>query len=627
MPLITLQNVDFSVGGPLLLEKAELSIEPGERIALIGRNGAGKSTLLKLLSGDHKPDDGEVRVQQGVRITRLEQEVPHGAAGSVFDVVADGLGELGQWLAEFHHLSMAEDFDGDALSAVQAKIDAANGWGLDQRVSETLTKLDLDGDAEFARLSGGMKRRVLLGRALVSSPDLLLLDEPTNHLDIEAIDWLEMFLKNWNGSVVFVTHDRRFLRALATRIVEIDRGQVTSWPGDWANYERRREERMNAQAQENARFDKLLAQEEIWIRQGIKARRTRDEGRVRRLKAMRNDRSQRRELGGNVRMEAAQAENSGKKVIDVKEISFAFGERVMVKDFSTVILRGDRIGLIGPNGSGKTTLLKLLLGDLQAQSGEVRAGTNLQIAYFDQYRAVLREDWTAIENVAEGRDFIEFNGKRKHVHAYLQDFLFSPERARAPITRLSGGERNRLLLAKLFAQPSNLLVMDEPTNDLDVETLELLEELLSDYTGTLLLVSHDRDFLDNVVTSTMVMEGDGVVGEYVGGYTDWQRHAARVAAAAAAAPVVAAKPVAAAAAAAAPAEAKRKLSYKDARELEQLPLKIETLEKDVEGLTAAMNDPAFYQRSAADMAAHSAKLAKVQAELDAAYARWEELDA
>jgi len=631
MPLITLQNVDFSVGGPLLLEKAELSIEPGERIALIGRNGAGKSTLLKLLSGDHKPDDGEVRVQQGVRVTRLEQEVPHGAAGSVFDVVADGLGELGQWLAEFHHLSMAEDFDGDALGAVQAKIDAANGWGLDQRVSETLTKLDLDGEVEFARLSGGMKRRVLLGRALVSSPDLLLLDEPTNHLDIEAIDWLEMFLKNWNGSVVFVTHDRRFLRALATRIVEIDRGQVTSWPGDWANYERRREERLNAQAQENARFDKLLAQEEVWIRQGIKARRTRDEGRVRRLKAMRNERSQRRDLGGNVKMEAAQAANSGKKVIDVKDVSFAFGERCMVRDFSTTILRGDRIGLIGPNGSGKTTLLKLLLGELAPDHGEVRAGTNLQIAYFDQYRAVLREDWTAIENVAEGRDFIEFNGKRKHVHAYLQDFLFTPERARAPITRLSGGERNRLLLAKLFAQPSNLLVMDEPTNDLDVETLELLEELLGDYTGTLLLVSHDRDFLDNVVTSTLVMEGDGVVGDYVGGYSDWQRHAARVASAAAAASVAAtaSRPVAAPAAPAVaePAAPKRKLSYKDARELEQLPLKIETLEKDVEGLTAAMNDPAFYQRSAAEMNAHNQQLAKVQAELDAAYARWEELDA
>ncbi len=627
MPLITLQNVDFSVGGPLLLEKAELSIEPGERIALIGRNGAGKSTLLKLLSGDHKPDDGEVRVQQGVRVTRLEQEVPHGAAGSVFDVVADGLGELGQWLAEFHHLSHAEEFDGEALGNVQAKIDAANGWGLDQRVSETLTKLDLDGDAEFARLSGGMKRRVLLGRALVSSPDLLLLDEPTNHLDIEAIDWLEMFLKNWNGSVVFVTHDRRFLRALATRIVEIDRGQVTSWPGDWANYERRREERLNAQAQENARFDKLLAQEEVWIRQGIKARRTRDEGRVRRLKAMRVERSQRRELGGNVRMEAAQGVSSGKKVIDVKDISFAFGERCMVRDFSTTILRGDRIGLIGPNGSGKTTLLKLLLGELQPATGEVNAGTNLQIAYFDQYRSVLREDWSAIENVAEGRDFLEFNGKRKHVHAYLQDFLFTPERARAPITRLSGGERNRLLLAKLFAQPSNLLVMDEPTNDLDVETLELLEELLGDYTGTLLLVSHDRDFLDNVVTSTLVMEGDGVVGDYVGGYSDWQRHAARVAVADVA-PTVASRPVAApgAPAAAEPAVQKRKLSYKDARELEQLPLKIETLEKDVEGLTAAMNDPAFYQRSAAEMAAHNQQLAKVQAELDAAYARWEELD-
>ncbi len=629
MPLITLQNVDFSVGGPLLLEKAELSIEPGERIALIGRNGAGKSTLLKLLSGDHKPDDGEVRVQQGVRVTRLEQEVPHGAAGSVFDVVADGLGELGQWLAEFHHLSHAEEFDGEALGNVQAKIDAANGWGLDQRVSETLTKLDLDGDAEFARLSGGMKRRVLLGRALVSSPDLLLLDEPTNHLDIEAIDWLEMFLKNWNGSVVFVTHDRRFLRALATRIVEIDRGQVTSWPGDWANYERRREERLNAQAQENARFDKLLAQEEVWIRQGIKARRTRDEGRVRRLKAMRSERSQRRELGGNVKMEAAQAANSGKKVIDVKDVSFAFGDRCMVRDFSTTILRGDRIGLIGPNGSGKTTLLKLLLGELAPERGEVRPGTNLQIAYFDQYRAVLREDWTAIENVAEGRDFIEFNGKRKHVHAYLQDFLFTPERARAPITRLSGGERNRLLLARLFAQPSNLLVMDEPTNDLDVETLELLEELLGDYTGTLLLVSHDRDFLDNVVTSTLVMEGDGVVGDYVGGYSDWQRHAARVAAAGAA-PVVAtaSRPATAPAAPATaePAAPKRKLSYKDARELEQLPLKIEALEKDVEGLTAAMNDPAFYQRSAAEMAAHNQQLAKVQAELDAAYARWEELD-
>ena len=629
MPLITLQNVDYSVGGPLLLEKAELSIEPGERIALIGRNGAGKSTLMKLMAGELKPDDGEVRVQQGVRVTRLEQEVPHGAAGSVFDVVADGLGELGHWLAEFHRLSHAEVFDGDAMGKVQAKIDAADGWALDQRVAETLTKLELDGEAGFERLSGGMKRRVLLARALVAGPDVLLLDEPTNHLDIEAIDWLEGFLKGWSGCVVFVTHDRRFLRALATRIVEIDRGQVTSWPGNWENYERRREERLNAQAQENARFDKLLAQEEVWIRQGIKARRTRDEGRVRRLKAMRVERSQRRELGGNVKLEAAGAENSGKKVIDIKDVNFAFGERVMVKDFSTTILRGDRIGLIGPNGSGKTTLLKLLLGELQPDSGEVRQGTNLQIAYFDQYRATLREDWSAIENVAEGADFIDLNGKRKHVHAYLQDFLFTPERARAPITRLSGGERNRLLLAKLFAQPSNLLVMDEPTNDLDVETLELLEELLGDYTGTLLLVSHDRDFLDNVVTSTLVLEGQGKVGEYIGGYTDSLRQrpapaqsAAAVAKASATA-VPAAKPVAAAAA---PAPAKRKLSFKDARELEQLPAKIEQLELDVEGLTSAMNDPAFYTRSSAEVTAHTQKLSKLQAELDAAYARWEELD-
>jgi len=624
MPLITLQNVDYSVGGPLLLEKTELSIDAGERIALIGRNGAGKSTLMKLMAGELKPDDGEVRVQQGVRVARLEQEVPHGAAGSVFDVVADGLGELGHWLAEFHRLSHAEVFDGDAMGKVQARIDAADGWALDQRVAETLTKLELDGDAEFGRLSGGMKRRVLLARALVAGPDVLLLDEPTNHLDIEAIDWLEGFLKGWSGCVVFVTHDRRFLRALATRIVEIDRGQVTSWPGDWANYERRREERLNAQAQENARFDKLLAQEEVWIRQGIKARRTRDEGRVRRLKAMRNERSQRRELGGNVRLEAAGAENSGKKVIDIKNISFAFGERMMVRDFETTILRGDRIGLVGPNGSGKTTLLKLLLGELQPDSGEVRQGTNLQIAYFDQYRATLREDWSAIENVAEGADFIDLNGKRKHVHAYLQDFLFTPERARAPITRLSGGERNRLLLAKLFAQPSNLLVMDEPTNDLDVETLELLEELLGDYTGTLLLVSHDRDFLDNVVTSTLVMEGEGRVGEYIGGYSDWLRQRPQVAQAVAAkAPE---KPVAAPAAEPQPAAAKRKLSYKDARELEQLPVKIEKLELDVEGLTSAMNDPAFYTRSSAEVTAHTQQLAKVQAELDAAYARWEELD-
>lgn len=628
MPLITLQNVDYSVGGPLLLENVELSIEKGERVALIGRNGAGKSTLLKLVSGELQPDDGEVRREGGVRIARLEQEVPADAGGAVWDVVAAGLGELGAWLAEFHHLSHATEVDMDALARVQTKIEGADGWALDQRVVETLTKLELDGEAAFAGLSGGMKRRVLLARALVSTPDVLLLDEPTNHLDIEAIDWLEVFLKSWAGALVFITHDRRFLRALATRIVEIDRGQVTSWPGDWANYERRREERLHAQAQENARFDKLLAQEEVWIRQGIKARRTRDEGRVRRLEAMRRERSQRRETVGQVRMEVANAEGSGRKVVEAKHVEFGYEGRPIVRDFSTTVFRGDRIGLIGPNGSGKTTLLKLLLGNLAPDRGEVRLGTNLQVAYFDQYRATLREDWNAIENVAEGRESVEINGKPKHVIGYLQDFLFTPERARAPITRLSGGERNRLLLAKLFAQPSNLLVMDEPTNDLDVETLELLEELLADYAGTLLLVSHDRDFIDNVVTSTLVMEGDGRVGEYVGGYSDWVRQrpapAAMVERKVAA---TAAAPAASQPTAASQTPAKRKLNFKETRELEQLPQRIEALEARIASMTAEMNDAEFYRRDAAAITAHGAELARVQAELDAAYARWSELDA
>ena len=625
MPLITLQNVDFSVGGPLLLDHVDLTIEPGERIALIGRNGAGKSTLLKLLAGELKADDGEIRLEGGRRVARLEQEVPADAQGAVFDVVATGLGELGAQLAQFHHLSHADPVDTIALSRVQAKIEAAHGWSLDQRVGEVLDRLGLDGEAGFAQLSGGMKRRVLLARALVSAPDLLLLDEPTNHLDIAAIDWLEGFLKSWQGALVFVTHDRRFLRALATRIVEIDRGQLTSWPGDWANYQRRREERLNAEVQESARFDKLLAQEETWIRQGIKARRTRDEGRVRRLEAMRNERAARREQTGNVRMETAQSGASGKKVIEAREVSFAHGgavdERgVIVRDFSTTILRGDRIGLIGPNGSGKTTLLKLLLGELQPDSGEIRSGTQLQVAYFDQYRATLREDWSAIENVAEGRDFIEIGGRRKHVLGYLQDFLFTPERARAPITRLSGGERNRLLLARLFAQPSNLLVMDEPTNDLDVETLELLEELLAEYPGTLLLVSHDRDFLDNVVTSTLVMQdgGEGRVGEYVGGYTDWLRQRARA--------TIAMSKSASSSAVAAPVAMKRKLNYKDARELEQLPARIEVLETRFAELTAQMNEPAFYQRDGAAITTHNVAVAQTQAELDIAYARWSELE-
>ena len=621
MPLMHFQRVDFGVGGPLLLDHVDLTIEPGERVCIVGRNGAGKSTLMRLMAGELKPDDGEIRLQSGVVVARMAQEVPQDTAGSVFDVVADGLGDLGQLLARYHHA--VHDGDMAAMAAAQTKIEARNGWDLDRRVNDVLARLELPEDTDFAALSGGMKRRVLLAQALVRAPDILLLDEPTNHLDIEAIDWLEGFLKSFNGSIVFVTHDRSFLRALATRIVEIDRGQVTSWPGDYDNYLRRREERLHAEAQENARFDKLLAQEEVWIRQGIKARRTRNEGRVRALKAMRRERADRRELSGKVKMEAAGAQASGKKVIEMADISQAFGDKVILRDASTTILRGDRIGIIGPNGSGKSTLLKLLLGDLKPDAGSVERGTNLQIAYFDQHRSQLDESLSALDNVAGGSDYVEINGSRKHAIGYLQDFLFSPERARAPITRLSGGERNRLLLARLFAQPSNLLVMDEPTNDLDVETLELLEELLLDYSGTLLLVSHDRDFLDNVVTSTLVLEGNGTLGEYVGGYSDWLRQRPAATQSAPAAP----KPASPAAAPANPAAAKKKLSYKDQRELEQLPARIEQLETDIAASTAAMQDPGFYRQDATAQQQANTALAALQVELDAAYARWEALDA
>ena len=628
MSLLQLQRVDFSVGGPLLLEHVDLAIESNERICIVGRNGAGKSTLMKLLAGELKPDDGEVRAQNGVVVARMAQEVPQDTRGNVFDVVAQGLGDLGALLARYHHA--LADGDMDAMGEAQAQIEAQHGWDLDLRVQQVLTKLELPEEADFAALSGGMKRRVLLAQALVRKPDILLLDEPTNHLDIDAIAWLEGFLKQFDGSIVFVTHDRSFLKALATRIVEIDRGQVTSWPGDYDNYLRRREERLHAEAQENARFDKLLAQEEVWIRQGIKARRTRNEGRVTALKAMRRERAQRRELSGNVRMEVASAQNSGKKVIEAIGVTQAYDGRTLLDNVSATILRGDRVGIIGPNGAGKSTLLKILLGEMKPQQGEVTLGTGLQIAYFDQHRSQLDESLSALENVGEGSDFVEINGARKHLIGYLQDFLFSPERARAPITRLSGGERNRLLLAKLFAQPSNLLVMDEPTNDLDVETLELLEELLADYKGTLLLVSHDREFLDNVVTSTLVLEGRGRLADYVGGYTDWVRQ--RPAALFATEPEPASKSVAASAAAPASAaatanaEPKRKLGYKEARELEQLPARIESLENEVAARTAAMNDPAYYQQDPGAIVAANDALAAAQAALDAAYARWAELD-
>jgi len=626
MSLIQLQQVDFSIGGPLLLEHVDLSIEANERVCIVGRNGEGKSTLMKLIAGELHPDDGEVRVQNGVVIARMAQEVPHDTAGTVFDVVAEGLGDLGRLLARYHHLlhELHTPADFEALGNVQHEIEARHGWDLDRRVEEVLTQLELPGETDFAALSGGMKRRVLLAQALVRKPDVLLLDEPTNHLDIEAIGWLETFLKQFSGSILFVTHDRSFLRALATRIVEIDRGALTDWPGDYDNYLRRREERLHAEAQANALFDKKLAQEEVWIRQGIKARRTRNEGRVRALKALRNERAERRNLGGNVRMTAANAQASGKKVIDLQHVHQAYGGRVLIGDLTTTLLRGDRIGIIGPNGAGKSTLLKIMLGELTPQRGSAEIGTGIQIAYFDQHRLQLDNRLSAVDNVAEGREFIELNGQRKHIIGYLQDFLFSPERARAPITRLSGGERNRLLLAKLFAQPSNLLVMDEPTNDLDVETLELLEELLTDYQGTLLLVSHDRAFLDNVVSSTLVLEGDGQVGEYVGGYTDWLRQRPGPRAPAAGKP---AAPASAPAAAAAPAASKRKLGFKEQQELEQLPKRIEQLEGEIGNRTAAMNEPAFFQQDSAAIVKANEALVALQAELDAAYARWSELDA
>jgi len=620
MSLIQLLNVDFSVGGPLLLEQVDLSLETGERVCIVGRNGAGKSTLLKLIAGELHPEDGEIRLQGGTRIARLTQEVPQDTTGSVFDVVAEGLGELGHLLARYHHL--LEEGDMDALGDVQAQIEAQNAWDLDSRVEQVIERLELPSHTDFSELSGGMKRRVLLGQALVRDPNLLLLDEPTNHLDIEAIAWLEGFLKSFAGSIVFITHDRSFLRSLATRIVEIDRGQVTSWPGDYDNYLRRREERLHAEAQANAHFDKKLAQEEVWIRQGIKARRTRNEGRVRALKALRRERSERREQAGNAKITLGTAQASGRKVIDAKHVTQAYGGRTLLRDFTTTIMRGDRVGIMGPNGAGKSTLLKILLGELTPQAGEVTLGTGLQIAYFDQHRSMLDDRMNALDNVAEGREYIELNGQRKHIIGYLQDFLFSPERARAPITRLSGGERNRLLLAKLFAQPSNLLVMDEPTNDLDVETLELLEELLNDYTGTLLLVSHDRDFIDNVVTSTLVLEGDGEVGDYIGGYSDWLRQKPIVAAARQAAT----KPVATPAPAPVAAAPRKKLSFKEQRELELLPAKLEELESEIARRTAAMNDPKYFQQDAATITRGNDELAKLQAELDTAFARWEELE-
>ena len=627
MALVTLRHVQLGFGGPLLLDDVSFSVDDGERVCLLGRNGTGKSTLMKLLAGDLQPDDGKIAVRQGARVARLTQEVPDELNGPVFDVVASGLGELGELVRTYHHLAVRLESESDAvllqrLAEVQHQLEAAQGWQTEQLVETVITRLQLDAESEFSALSGGLKRRVLLARALVRQPDLLLLDEPTNHLDIESIDWLEQFLLGYGGALLFVTHDRAFLQRLATRIIELDRGSASDWPGDYANFLRRKDEMLNAEEKANERFDKRLAEEETWIRQGIKARRTRNEGRVRALQEMRDERNRRREQQGQVRMSMQRSEQSGKLVAEVEGISYAWDKDAVVKDLSVSIMRGDRIGVIGPNGIGKSTLLNLLLGRLEPDAGSVRLGTKLEVAYFDQLRAALDESKSVRDNLAEGSDTVMVNGQSKHVISYLQDFLFTPDRAHQPVSALSGGERNRLLLARLFTRPANVLVMDEPTNDLDLETLELLEELLLEYKGTLLLVSHDRAFLNSVVTSTLVFEGGGRVVEYVGGYDDWLRQRPEASLPAAekrrnqkALPV---KPV--------PVKSK-KLGYRERRELESLPVTIETLEQRLASMNSELADPGFYRQGAEVITGMQLKLAALEAELAAAYRRWEELEA
>lgn len=625
MPILTFRDVLVSFGQPPLLDGVSFAIDKGERLCLVGRNGMGKSTLLKIIAGEIQPDDGEITRSQGLRVAQLAQEVPLGTQGSIFHIVAEGLGKAGELIDRYHQLAheVADDHSKlDELEACQHELENVDGWALTQRVDTVLTKLALDPDADVGSLSGGMKRRVMLARALVSEPDLLLLDEPTNHLDIAAITWIEEFLLGWNGALLFITHDRAFLQRLATRIIELDRGKLTDFPGDYATYLARKEAMLVNEEKQNALFDKRLAQEEVWIRQGIKARRTRNEGRVRALKAMRDEHAARRTRTGSVNMGIQSGDRSGKIVVEAENVSFEYEGRAIVRDFSTTLLRGDKVGFIGPNGAGKTTLLRLLLGQLEPTRGLLKRGTNLQIAYFDQYRAVLDEEKSVVDNVGEGSDTVTINGQAKHVLSYLQDFLFAPNRARQPVKALSGGERNRLLLAKLFTKPSNLLVLDEPTNDLDADTLELLEELLIDYQGTVLLVSHDRAFLNNVVTSTLVFEGDAVVNEYVGGYDDWLRQRftpppSRPAAGSNESKIKVKET----------AEKPKKLSFKDQRELEALPQKIQVLESERDQIVARMAAPDFYTLEKNSVTAAQERVASIEKELATLYLRWEALEA
>jgi ATP-binding cassette subfamily F protein uup len=601
MSLFSLLDVSLSFGGPFVLEKANFQVDPGERVCLLGRNGAGKSTLMKVIAGEIKADTGQVFREPGAVFTRLTQEVPLDLAGDVRALVASGL---------------------------RPPHDHEEEWERDVRVDSLLDRLQLPHAADFSSLSGGLKRRALLARALAGQPDLLLLDEPTNHLDIDSILWLEEFLLTERLSLFFVTHDRAFLRRLATRIVDLDRGRLASWACDYDTYLVRKQEVMEAEERQQALFDKKLAQEEVWIRKGVKAQRSRAQGRIHALMQMRAERAARRDRVGNATLKLAEAERSGVKVVEAEGVSFSFPDgRPLVRDFSTVITRGDKIGLIGPNGAGKTTLVKLLLGQLTPTAGTLKHGTNLEVVYFDQFRAQIDDNKTVADNVADGNTTVTVDGRSRHVISYLQDFLFAPDRARTPARVLSGGERNRLLLARLFTKPANVLVMDEPTNDLDAETLDLLEDLLVEYQGTLLVVSHDRDFLDNVVASTFVFEGDGHIGEYVGGYTDWlkekEKEAARAAAAALAKTAAMEKPAATSPAAGKP----RKLSNKEQKELAELPAQIEAIEAEQEKLGRKLGDPAFYQKeSIATVSAVKERLDALEAQHAAAFARWEDLE-
>jgi ATP-binding cassette subfamily F protein uup len=637
MAVISLSSAQLAFGHVPLLDHADFSLEAGERVGLIGRNGTGKSSLLKIISGRSRLDDGLLVMQQGLKIAYVEQEPTFDPAMTVFDAVAGGMGEQKAMLAEYESLTGQfgqgnDDAVMERMHELQVKLDATDAWNVDNKVETTLDRLGLNGDAQMGTLSGGMQKRVALAVALVSSPDVLLLDEPTNHLDFTSIQWLEGLLREYRGSVLFITHDRRFLDNVATRILELDRGRLLSFPGNFTKYQERKKELLAIEEIENAKFDKVLAQEEVWIRKGVQARRTRDEGRVRRLEALRLERAARRDQQGQVKLDVGSGERSGKIVAELENVSKHYGDKVIIEDFTGIVLRGDKVGLIGPNGAGKTTLLKIILGEETADSGKVKLGTKLNVAYFDQMRAQLNEEATLADTIAPGSDWVEVNGQRKHVMSYLGDFLFAPERARSPVKSLSGGERNRLLLARLFAKPANCLVLDEPTNDLDIDTLELLEELLAEYSGTVFLVSHDRTFLDNVVTEVIVSEGQGMWREYVGGYSDWERVKNEAARAPAAAPAAAVKP--------SPAKTtemsssaqnalgkKVKLSYKEQRELEELPQLIASLEDEQSAITAQLNAPDFYKTNPADARRINARFAEIEDLLLETLERWERLEA